>query len=75
MWSVEEGMRAFWCPFRKVGGDLIVDALGVSVWLLPGVRELLDELSRRDVIVSLASANDEEPNKVIRLKCSLSCSG
>lgn len=65
LWSIEEGYAStLVLPLRKVDDDLVVDALDVSVQLLPGVRRLLDELSRRGVIISLVSANDEEPNKV-----------
>nr|MDO8063845.1 magnesium-dependent phosphatase-1 [Candidatus Freyrarchaeum guaymaensis] len=65
LWSVSEGYAStLVLPLRRVGDDLVVDAYGVRVRLFSGVRELLEELRRRGVIVSLVSANDEEPNKV-----------
>lgn len=65
LWHVEKGYAStLVLPLRKVDDDSVIDAVGVKVWLFHGVRELLEELRRRGVIVSLASANDEEPNKV-----------
>jgi len=65
LWHVEEGYAStLVLPLRKVNDGLVIDAVGVKVWLFHGVRELLEGLRRRGVIVSLASANDEEPNKV-----------
>lgn len=65
LWSVERGFAStLVLPLRKVDDDVVVDAAGVRVRLFPGVRGLLEELKRRGVLVSLASANDEEPNKV-----------
>lgn len=48
-------------PFRRVDENTVEDQDGIRVRLLPGARELLDELKRQGIILSIASWNRPEP--------------
>lgn len=48
-------------PFTRVDNLTVADATGVRVRLLPGARELLEELRRRGLLISIASWNRPEP--------------
>ncbi|MGQ9552268.1 MAG: magnesium-dependent phosphatase-1 [Candidatus Bathycorpusculaceae bacterium] len=50
-------------PFRLINGNAISDANSETFCLFEGIRELLSELQRRNVIVALASWNEAEPVK------------
>lgn len=47
-------------PFRRVDAETVEDAHGIRVRLLPGVREVLEALRRRGIVVSVASWNRPE---------------
>lgn len=48
-------------PFRTVDDVTVEDASGVRVRLFPGVRDLLDALRARGILLSIASWNRPEP--------------
>ncbi len=47
-------------PFNKIDENTLIDRNGVEIRLFPGVKELLNELTARGVIVSMASWNKPE---------------
>ncbi|MDQ7842867.1 MAG: magnesium-dependent phosphatase-1 [Armatimonadota bacterium] len=47
-------------PYRRLDGDTVVDSRGERVRLFPGVREVLETLRRRGILVSIASWNRPE---------------
>ena len=48
-------------PFCKVDDETVADATGARVRLFPGVREVLEALRRRGILISAASWNRPEP--------------
>jgi magnesium-dependent phosphatase-1 len=52
-------------PVRRVDDDTVEDAAGVRVRLHPGVREVLEELRRRGILISVASWNRPEPVQAV----------
>jgi magnesium-dependent phosphatase-1 len=48
-------------PFARAGDDSVEDRQGVRVSLFPGVRQLLDGLRERGLIIACASWNDPGP--------------
>lgn len=48
-------------PFDKIDENTLVDRNGIEIRLFSQVRELLDELKARGLIVSMASWNKPEP--------------
>jgi magnesium-dependent phosphatase-1 len=50
-------------PFRLVTKDIIADANGETFQLFDGVRELLESLESKKVIITIASWNKPEPVK------------
>ncbi len=48
-------------PFHKIDENTLADRNGAEIRLHPSVRELLNELKARGVIVSMASWNKPEP--------------
>nr|MDO8077407.1 magnesium-dependent phosphatase-1 [Candidatus Freyarchaeota archaeon] len=51
-------------PLRRVD-DEIVDSEGKRITLFRGVRQLLETLRERGILISLVSLNDSEPNRVL----------
>ncbi len=50
-------------PFTLVNGNTISDANTETFCLFVGIRELLSELQRRNIIIALASWNETKPVK------------
>ncbi len=48
-------------PVRRVDDDTVEDADGARVRLRPGVREVLEDLRARGILISVASWNRPEP--------------
>jgi len=48
-------------PFSKIDENTLIDRNGIEIRLFPDVRRLLNELTTRGVIVSMASWNKPEP--------------
>jgi magnesium-dependent phosphatase-1 len=51
-------------PLKRVNEDEIRDSEGKSITLFDGVRQLLETLKERGILISLVSLNDNEPNRV-----------
>jgi len=47
-------------PFRRIDDDAVEDADGVQVRLAPGVRQVMEALRRRGILISVASWNRPE---------------
>jgi magnesium-dependent phosphatase-1 len=50
-------------PFKLVSKDILTDANGETFQLFDGIRELLEGLENRKVIITIASWNKPEPVK------------
>jgi len=48
-------------PFSKIDENTLIDRKGVEIRLFPDVKRLLNELTTREIIVSMASWNKPEP--------------
>jgi len=51
-------------PLKKVSDSEIRDSEGKSIHLFDGVRQILETLKNRGILISLVSMNDREPNRV-----------
>ncbi|MGQ9723365.1 MAG: magnesium-dependent phosphatase-1 [Candidatus Jordarchaeum sp.] len=51
-------------PLKRVN-DEIIDSEGKRITLFTGLRELLETLKDKGVLISLVSLNDSEPNRVM----------
>ncbi|WXG41560.1 MAG: magnesium-dependent phosphatase-1 [Candidatus Freyarchaeum deiterrae] len=51
-------------PLEKVNDSEIRDSEGKRLTLFDGVRQLLETLNDRGILISLVSINDHEPNRV-----------
>ena len=51
-------------PLEKVNDNEIKDSEGKRITLFDGVRQMLETLNDREILISLASFNDREPNRV-----------
>lgn len=47
-------------PFRRIDDDAVEDADGMQVRLAPGVRQVMEALRRRGILISVASWNRPE---------------
>lgn len=60
LWWTTNKSPATFCtsPFSRISKDVLQDAMGIQLKLFPSAREVLEEWQRRDVLLSLISAND-----------------
>jgi len=59
LWN-HSGISSLTLPFRRTGKNSLIDAKGVSLKLFDGIRELLQELERKRMIIALATWNKPE---------------
>jgi magnesium-dependent phosphatase-1 len=62
LWS-HHNVSSLSLPFRLVNCDTLADANGETFWLFQGIRELLEELRTKHIIMTIASWNKPEPVK------------
>lgn len=52
-------------PYRKVSNDFILDCKGNEIKLMPKAIKVIKELSKRKIILSIASFNTIEPARTV----------
>lgn len=65
LWTMDRGFASLLTPpLKRTGLDALVDAEGKELRLFNGVRDLLNALRKRGILLSIASSNQYDPNMV-----------
>ena len=65
LWTIDRGFASLLTPpLKRTGLDMLVDAEGKKLRLFGGVRELLNSLMEKGILLSIASSNQCDPNMV-----------
>ena len=65
LWTMDRGFASLLTPpLKRTGLDMLVDADGKELRLFNGVRDLLNILREKGILLSIASSNHYDPNMV-----------
>lgn len=65
LWTIDRGFASLLTPpLKRTGLDKLVDSEGKELRLFNGVRELLNMLREKGILLSVASSNHYDPNMV-----------
>ncbi|MGQ9722996.1 MAG: magnesium-dependent phosphatase-1 [Candidatus Jordarchaeum sp.] len=65
LWTIDRGFASLLTPpLKRTGLDTLVDAEGKKLRLFGGVRNLLNKLREKGILLSIASSNQYDPNMV-----------
>ncbi|MFB0562772.1 MAG: magnesium-dependent phosphatase-1 [Candidatus Lokiarchaeia archaeon] len=65
LWTMDRGFASLLTPpLKRTGIDSLVDAESKELRLFNGVRDLLNILKEKEILLSIASSNHYDPNMV-----------